>query len=72
MNIPEDVLNKLTDDQKKRIEAAKTPEELLAIAKETGYELTDEQMERISGGIVVPPCVPDSTCSNDCKANEWW
>lgn len=37
MNIDENTLSKLTDEQKKKIEAAQTPEELLAIAKETGY-----------------------------------
>ena len=34
MNIPENILNTLTDEQKKKVEAAKSPEELLAIAKE--------------------------------------
>ena len=50
MNIPEEILNTLTDEQKKKVEAAKTPEELLAIAKETGYELTAEQLEAVAGG----------------------
>ena len=40
MKIDESILRKLTDGQKKKIEAAQTPEELLTIAKETGYELT--------------------------------
>ena len=50
MNIPENILNTLTDEQKKRIEAAQSPEELLAIAKETGYELSDDQLQALSGG----------------------
>ena len=50
MNIPENILSTLSDEQKKKVEAAKTPEELLAIAKETGYELTPEQLEAVSGG----------------------
>lgn len=50
MDIPENILNTLTDEQKKRIEEAKSPEDLLTIAKETGYELTDEQLEALSGG----------------------
>ena len=49
MNIPEEILNTLTDEQKKKVKAAKTPEELLAIAKETGYELTAEQLEAVYG-----------------------
>ena len=50
MNIPENILNTLTDEQKKKIEAAQTPEELLALAKETGYELSPEQLEDVAGG----------------------
>ena len=36
MNINENILNKLTDEQKMKVEAAQTPEELLALAKEAG------------------------------------
>ena len=50
MNIPENILSTLTDEQKKKIEAAQSPEELLALAKETGYELSQEQLEAVSGG----------------------
>lgn len=50
MNIPENILSTLTDEQKKRVEADESPEEILAIAKETGYELTDDQLESLSGG----------------------
>ncbi len=50
MKIPEDVLSKLTDEQKKRIGNAKTPEGFLAIAKEAGYELSEEQVNAMAGG----------------------
>ena len=50
MNIPENILSTLTDEQKQNVEAAQTPDELLALAKETGYELTLEQLEGVSGG----------------------
>ena len=50
MNIDESILSKLTDEQKKKVEAAKSPEELLALAKEFGQDLTPEQLESISGG----------------------
>ena len=50
MNIPENILSTLTDEQKKKIAAANTPEDLLSIAKETGYELSDEQLSALSGG----------------------
>ena len=57
MIIPESALNNLTDEQKKKIETAKTPEEFLAIARETGYELSEEQLNAISGGW----------CATDCR-----
>ena len=61
MNIDENILSKLTDEQKKKVQAAQTPEELLAIAKEAGYELSSEQLEAVSGGGI-------SWCSdNACK-----
>ena len=63
MNIPENILSTLTDEQKQKVEAAQTPEELLAIAKEAGYELSQEQLDAVSGGNVgwEDPC---SHCNN--------
>lgn len=51
MNIPENILSTLTAEQKKKIEAAQSPEELSALAKECGIELTIDQLEDVSGGI---------------------
>ena len=53
MNIPENILSTLTDEQKKQIEAAKSPEELSALAKNLGTELSLEQLEGISGGGII-------------------
>ena len=50
MNIDESILSKLTDEQKAVLDTAKTPEEPLKIAKETGYELTPDELEAVSGG----------------------
>jgi hypothetical protein len=50
MNIPEDVLSTLTDEQKQKIEAASSPDELLGLAKEAGYELSEDQLEAVAGG----------------------
>ena len=69
MNIPESIPSKLTDEQKKKVEAAQTPEELLAIAKETGYELTPDQLEAVSGGNIwcgiYHPCNDKCQCVTD-------
>ncbi|MER2057155.1 MAG: hypothetical protein ABTB30_17855 [Clostridia bacterium] len=62
MNIPRHILSILTDEQKKKAEAAQSPEELLTIAKEAGRELTTEQLEAVSGGIAPnwdPGCPED-------------
>ena len=56
MNIDENILSKLTDEQKKKVEAAQSPEELLTIAKETGYELTQDELEEVSGGYSWKVC----------------
>ena len=50
MNIDQTIISKLTDEQKKKVEAVKTPEELLTLAKESGYELSPEQLDAIAGG----------------------
>ena len=68
MNIPENILNTLTDEQKEKVKAAQSPEELLAIAKETGYELTSVQMEAVAGGGLWIECPGHNpkTCPTRC------
>ena len=43
-------LKDLTPEQQAKARACKTPEELLALAKAEGYELSDEELEAVSGG----------------------
>ena len=47
----QELLKGLTEEQIAKIEACKSHEEMLALAKEEGIELTDEQLEAISGGF---------------------
>ena len=42
--------SELTEEQKTKLRGCKTPEEILVLAKEEGYELNDDQLEAISGG----------------------
>jgi len=42
--------NELTDDTKAKLRGCETPEELLALAREEGYELTEEELEGVNGG----------------------
>ncbi|MBQ9003794.1 MAG: Nif11-like leader peptide family natural product precursor [Eggerthellaceae bacterium] len=51
----------LTTEQKEKIIACKTPEELIELAKDEGYELTDAQLESISGGGWSSPSCGDDT-----------
>lgn len=42
--------NDLTDEQKAKVKACKTVEELVELAKAEGVELTDEQLNSFAGG----------------------
>ena len=45
-----ELLKGLTEEQISKVRACKNTEEMLAVAKEEGIELTDEQLEAVSGG----------------------
>lgn len=49
----------LTEEQKAKVQNAKTKEELMAIAEEEGFELTGEELEGIDGGM---PCFGYNGC----------
>ena len=53
----------LTEEQKAKVAACKTPEEVLALAREEGVELSDQQLEQVSGGwgsrLTCPNCGDD-------------
>lgn len=34
-----------------RLKAAETPEEVLALAREAGYELSEDQLDAVAGGL---------------------
>ena len=53
-----ELLKGLTDEQIEKVRAAGDVEELLSLAKEEGVELTDEQLEAVSGGFCTafPKC----------------
>ena len=53
----------MTPEQKAKARECKTPEELLALAQEEGFSLTDEQLESISGGR--------NSCSNFTTYDPW-
>ena len=46
----EELLKGLTEEQIAKVKACKNTEEVLAVAREEGIELTDEQLEAVTGG----------------------
>ena len=56
----DELLKGLTQEQMAKAKKCKNSEELLALAKEEGIELTDEQLEAVSGG-----------CSSSGHGKEW-
>ena len=71
MHINENIVNKLTDEQKSKVEAARSPEELLAFAKEAGYELTLEEISKVSGGFPCPHCLHDACPKKEVESPSW-
>ena len=69
MNIPESILSNLTDEQKKKIEAAQSPEEISALAKQFGTELSLEQLEGVSGGVINIPASRSESLNPTHKAS---
>ena len=63
----------LTPEQQEKAKACKTPEDFLALAKETGYELSDEELNSIAGGNAswdeIWDCIRDSPCQQACSRN---
>ena len=41
----------LSDDLKEKVKSCKTADDLIILAKTEGIELTDDQLDAISGGI---------------------
>lgn len=42
--------NDLTPEQKEKLSTVTSPEELLALARDEGRELSDDELEQIAGG----------------------
>ena len=54
----EELLKGLSEEQIAKIKACKTQEELLSFAKEEGIQLSEEQLEAVSGGCTTPEAKP--------------
>lgn len=61
----------LTPEQREKAKACKSAEDILSLANEEGYELSDEQLEAVSGGdwdcwSVCTKYKHGPTCPMDC------
>ena len=60
----QELLKGLTDEQIAKIKACKNQEELFALAKAEGIELSDEQLEAVSGGWCSETTEPCPKCGS--------
>ena len=76
-----ELLKGLTEDQIAKVKACKDNKELYQLAKDEGVELSNEQLEAVSGGICTS--TPDFSCPNcgskkiktrynENSIAEWW
>lgn len=58
----------LTPEQKEKARACKNQEEILALVREEGYELSADELEAVSGGVswdCVSDCPEHTPCPQD-------
>ena len=60
----DELLKGLTEEQFTKFKACKSTEERLALAKEEGVELTDDQLEAVSGGACNSANIPCPKCNS--------
>lgn len=64
-------LSNLSPEVQEKAKNCKSPEELLSLAKEEGYELTNEELEAISGGAWLIDSLNDSICGKYVDEDYW-
>lgn len=72
----EELLQGLTEEQIAKVKACKNQEEILALSKNEGIELTEEQLAAVSGGCGTSTVVPCPRCKSTnvyyCGQNLWY
>lgn len=64
MMMKKELFKGLNEEQIAKAKACKSQDELLSLAKEEGFELTEEQLNAVSGGGCFSTNIPD--CSKKC------
>ena len=62
-------LKDLSPELRSKASACKTPEEIIALAKEEGYELSEEELQAISGGVNWTLWCSDRECYQVCSVD---
>ena len=60
----QELLKGLTEEQIAKVKACKNHEEILALAKQEGIELSNEQLEAVSGGACTDDTPKCPNCGN--------
>lgn len=63
----EAMYDSLSDEQKERVKAASSPEDILRLAQDAGYELSEDQLEGIAGGASWGGCNPHCGAKSVCN-----
>ena len=58
----------LTPEQKEKAKACKTPDDIFALAEESGYKLTKEELEGVTGGGGCWDADGIMQCTSDSKS----
>lgn len=59
----------ISPELRKKVRECKTSDEILALAKEEGYELSDAELQAISGGVKWSLWCSDQKCYQVCSAD---
>ena len=69
-------VNDLSPKQIEKLRACHTPEEILALAKEEGRELNDEELDSIAGGEgfwdETPPIITCTACGKEFENTQFY
>ena len=67
----EELLKGLSEEQIKKVKECKSSEEILDLAKAEGVQLSDEQLEAVSGGACIKCIIKCPKCGSDNWNDEY-
>ena len=62
-------LEDLSPELRNKARKCKTPEEIIALAKEEGYELSEEELQSVSAGVSWSLWCSDQKCYQVCSVD---